>query len=118
MRELIIAILLVILLPIGALFNSYLLTERCDDLLRSLDQVQCDDGYAEKLDAEWRDLKRFAAYSTPYDLVRNANNACEAYLARLEGDENPAEVEAALIQFRSAVGDLRRIHAFSLELIF
>ncbi len=118
MRELIIAILLVILLPIGTLINSYRLTERCDDLLRSLDQVQCDDGYAEKLDAEWRDLKRFAAYSTPYDLVRNASNACEGYLARLGEDPSDIETEAALVQFRSAVGDLRRIHAFSLELIF
>lgn len=118
MKVLIIAILLVILLPIGAIFNSCLLTERCDQLIKSLDQAQRDDGYAEKLDAEWHDLKRFAAYSTPYDLVRNAHNACEAYLTRLECDDNPAEMEAALVQFRSALYDLRRIHAFSLELIF
>lgn len=116
MKVLIIAILLVIVLPIGALFNSYLLTERCDALIQRIDEAHYIN--ADGVDNEWRAIKRFAAYSTPYDLIRNANNACEAYFSRLECNDNPAEVEAALVQFKSALCDLRRIHAFSLELIF
>lgn len=118
MKEFIIAILLVLILPVGAIVNSYLLTERCDALIDRLERAHTDENYAESISDEWRTLKRFAAYSTPYDLVRSANNACEGYLARLGEDPSDIETEAALVQFRSAVDDLRRIHAFSLELIF
>lgn len=118
MKELIVAILLVILLPIGAIFNSYLLTERCDALIELLEKDSASEDYSERVSEKWENLKRFAAYSTPYDLIRSANNACECYLTRLKCDEDPAEVETALVQFRSAVSDLQRIHAFSLELIF
>lgn len=118
MKELIIAILLVLILPVGALINSYLLSERCDALIDVLTQDDMGKDYAQRVSDEWQALRRFAAYTTPYDLVRSANNACEGYLARLGEDSSDIETEASLVQFRSAVDDLRRIHAFSLELIF
>lgn len=118
MKELIIAIVLVLVLPVGALLNSYHLTEDCDALLKTIDLTVTNKMYAQNISDEWLSLMRLAAFSTPYDLIRNTNNACEAYLTRLESDANPAEAAAALVQFKSAVRDLRRIHAFSFELIF
>lgn len=118
MKELIIAILLVLILPTGALVNSYLLTERCDALIDRLESAHTDEDYTKNISDEWRSLKRLAAYTTPYDLIRSANNACEGYLARFDEDPSDIETKAALVQFRSAMSDLRRIHAFSLELIF
>lgn len=118
MKQLILAVVIVVALPIISLTNSYLLTERCDALLATLDSDQIDDRYSDMINEEWSLLKSAAAYSTPYDLIRTANNACEGYLTRLKCGENSAETEAALVQFRSAIYDLRRIHAFSLELVF
>lgn len=118
MKQLILAIAIVIALPVIALTNSYQLTEHCDALLATLESDQIDDRYSDMISEEWSRLKRAAAYSTPYDLIRTANSACEGYLTRLKCDENSTETEAALVQFRSAIYELRRIHAFSLELVF
>lgn len=118
MKQFFLAIALVIALPISALTNSYLLTERCDTIFEALESDLSAEDYSDSIRENWRMLRRSAAYTTPYDLIRSANNACEIYLSRLNSDDDPVEIEAALVQFRSAVGDLRRIHAFSLELIF
>lgn len=118
MKELIISILLVLVLPAGALVNSYLLTKHCDALMNTLEQDRADEGYAKSVSDDWHTLKRIAAYTTPYDLVRGANSACEGYLCRLSEDRDATETDASLAQFKSALGDLRRIHTFSFELIF
>lgn len=118
MKELIIAVLLVLVLPVGALVNSYLLTERCDALLTALERDPTADDYSVAIRENWLSMRKIAAYSTPYDLIRSANSACESYLCRLERDDDTDEVDAALVQFRSTLHDLRRIHSMSLELIF
>lgn len=117
MKQLIFAIVLVIALPIGAIANSYMIVNRCDELLESLEHCQDDEDYASMIDQTWRELRRLASYSTPYDLVRSTHNSCEIYLNRLEDKRETSEIDTSLVQLSSNINDIRRIHAFSLELI-
>lgn len=118
MKQLILAILLVLALPVTAITNSHRLVLRCDALLLALEGDMSDADYSATILENWQSLRKSAAYSTPYDLVRNTNNACEDYLCRLERDDDQDEVDASLVQFKSCLHDLRRIHSMSLELIF
>ncbi len=118
MKQLLIAVFLVLLLPISAFINGHLLTERCDSLLNALNSDPDTEGYADKISVDWTRLKTIAAYTSPYDLIRAANNAYEAYFSWLSNDCTSTDFETAKVQFEACLRDLRRIHGFSLELIF
>lgn len=117
MKQLIFAIVLVVALPIGAIINSCIIANRCDALLDSLELNRNDAEYRSTINEAWLELRKLAAYSTPYDLVRSTHNACETYLSRLESKSETSEINASLVQLNSCLSDIRRIHAFSLELI-
>lgn len=118
MKILIFAIILALILPIGAFANSHYLSTRCEMLLETLERTDENQAFSSELSQKWNELRRFAAYTTPFELLRNTNNACEGYLSRLGASEDESEVRAAYAQFRSGLEDIQRIHSMSLELIF
>lgn len=118
MKILIFAIILALILPIGAWANSHFLVERCESLLTTVEQSRNDGDCSELIAESWNELRKIAAYTTPYELLRNVNNACEGYLSRLETSEDAGEVNAAYVQFKSCLEDFLRLHSLSPELIF
>lgn len=118
MKILIFAIILALTLPIGAFLNSRYLVARCEKLTDAVERCQNGEDNASEIEENWAQLKRIAAYTTPYDLLRSINNACEGYLSRHEYSEDEGEINAAYVQFKSCLEDFLRIHSLSPELIF
>ncbi|MBQ8288481.1 MAG: hypothetical protein IJX76_06900 [Clostridia bacterium] len=114
MKLLIFALVLAISLTGLAIGWSGYIRSGCDDLLQSLEYPSD----TETIRTGWEAFARRASFVTPYDLIRSGDQSAEQYAALIASAADPADVEAAREVYRSALWQIRRIHALSWELIF
>ena len=113
MKLLIFAILLAIILAGAAIWSGNHLTDACDSLLFQLGQSD-----HISFEEHWNSFRNFAAFLTPYDLIRSADANAQNYLALVHANADPSDIEAARTVLRASIRDIRRIHDLSWELIF
>ncbi len=110
------ALITLLLLSAGTVMWSHCLTQRCDDLLSVLEKP-ADRPDSKALLAAWDRFSLHASLVTPYDLIRNGDQAVRQYAAMLKTDGADADIEAARLLYRAALLQIKRIHTFSWELI-
>ena len=116
MKQILVTSLLLILLFSAAVGCDCLILRDCGEITELLDRP--DEAHTQKIDEIWEDFSDFAAYFTGYELIRSADTAHELYLAAYLDDPQSVDTKTAREQFRQAVEEIRKIHAFRMERVF
>ena len=114
MKQILFPILLVIALTLFSLFSEHKITSECDELI----SLASEKAQSTELRENWEEFSKFAAFITPYDLIRTADSNFHEYLQLLQSHADEADVAVARDVYISSVRQIRRIHSTDWELIF
>lgn len=117
MKQILLTGSLLLVLVLAAIGCDCMILHECGEITDLLDRPDAPD-HVEQIDGVWEDFSEMAAYFTGYELIRSADTAHELYLAAYLDDPESVDTKTAREQFRQAVEEIRKIHAFRMERVF
>ncbi len=116
MKQIILTGTLILALVLAAIGCDCLILRECSEITDLL--YQPDEQHTEKIDEIWEDFSEFAAFFSGYDLIRSADTAHEIYLAAYRHNPESVDTKTAREQFRQAIEEIQKVHAFRMERVF
>ena len=114
MKQLIFAILLSISMIVFTAMSGVWMTRECDRLCALAGDSEAVHAFRER----WERFSMLSAFLTPYDVIRSGDSTCRQYVALVESNADPADIEAAREVLISSLLQIKRIHSVDWELIF
>jgi hypothetical protein len=114
MKQILFPIILLISLTLTSLWLGHKITSGCDNLI----QQAADEEDSASFRENWESFSKFAAFITPYDLIRTADTNYSEYIALMEADADASDIDAARDVLIASIRQIRRIHSLDWELIF
>ena len=114
MKHILFPAILLISLALASLLLGHKITCGCDDLIKQA----ADEEDSATFQENWESFTRFAAFITPYDLIRTADSNFSEDIALIQADADTADIDAAREILISSILQIRRIHSLDWELIF
>lgn len=117
MKQILISSVLILVIVFAAIGCDWYIVHECSklaDLLEEPDETT----HTEQVEEIWEDFSGLAAYFTGYELIRTVDTAYETYIAAYNDDPSSVDTITAREQFRQAIEEVWKIHAFRMERVF